>query len=149
MLSPLDQILEEYGQFFENYGLPRIVGRVYGLLLTTDEPAVGLEALSDRLRISRASASTAVRQLHAARMIDKVTLPGDRRDYYRVAPDAHARYLRSGLEQMLRLSDLVRRARQLPELGPQAREKLARIEGLYDDLARTLEAFFAAHEAGR
>jgi predicted transcriptional regulator len=145
MLTPREKVIEDFGLFLENSGLPRIVGRVYGALLITDEAALGLDALSEQLGISKASASTAARQLHGFQIIEKISLPGDRRDYYRVSPDAHAQYLQMSLGSALRFAKLLQAAAHLGDLSPPARAKLERIEHLYEALSATIEAFFETY----
>ena len=88
MLEPREHVIEDFGLYFEQYGLQRILGRIYGLLLITDVPVLGLDDMAQQLGISKASASTSTRQLQAFTLIEKVGLPGDRRDYYRVSSDA-------------------------------------------------------------
>ena len=57
MLEPREKVIEDFGLYFEQYGLPRILGRIYGLLMITDEHALGLDDMAEQLGISKASAS--------------------------------------------------------------------------------------------
>lgn len=85
MLTPREQVIENFGQYFEAYKLSRILGRVYGLRPITDQPYLGLDQMVDELNVSKASVSITARQLVSFMMIEKVTRPGDRRDYYRIS----------------------------------------------------------------
>jgi DNA-binding transcriptional regulator GbsR (MarR family) len=145
VLEPRDKVIEDFGLYFEQYGLPRILGRIYGLLLITDEPVLGLDDMAEQLGISKASASTTARQLQAFTLIEKVSLPGDRRDYYRVygnSPDAHVNYLRNSISKSLEFSRLVERAAQLEDLTPESHQKLEQITHLYEAFNATVNAFF-------
>jgi len=142
VLSPRDQLIEDFGLFWERYGLPRILGRMYGLLLLSDEPHLSLEQIADELRISKASASTIARQLQAMTMISKSTVPGDRRDYYRVAEDTHVKSTQESLRGALALARYVERAARLESLSPQTRRRLRRMEHFYEALAEVIENFF-------
>lgn len=142
MLNPRDKVIEEFGLYFEQYGLPRTLGRIYGLLMITDEPVLGLDDMAEQLNISKASASTTARQLQAFTLIEKVSLPGDRRDYYRVALDEYAKYLRTTLEKSLGFARLIERAAQLPDLTPETHDKLERIAHVYEALIETIGTFF-------
>ena len=123
MLNPREQVIENFGLYLEQYGLPRILGRIYGLLMITDEPRLGLDQMAEQLSISKASASTSARQLQSFRMIEKVSIPGDRRDYYCVALDSHIKYLKLSLESALGMSKLCQET--LKRFTPQARANRA------------------------
>ena len=146
MLSPREQIIENFGQYFESYKLPRILGRVYGLLLLTDQPYLGLDQIVTELKVSKASVSTVVRQLVGFMMIEKVTRPGDRRDYYQVSPKAALTYIQNSMRGALSFADLIEKAAKLEDLTPEARQKIERIEHLYEALAKVLGEFFAEFE---
>ena len=95
---PLDasQFIEHLGLMMEAERLPRIAGRLLGaLMLAPDRES--LDDLATRLAVSKPSISVNARLLEQKRLIERVTIPGDRRDYYRVAPDL----FRAAIEQRL------------------------------------------------
>lgn len=147
MLSPREQVIENFGQYFEQYKLPRILGRVYGLLLITDEPYLGLDQMTTELHVSKASVSTTARQLVSFMMIEKVTRPGDRRDYYRISRRAAVSYLQSTLRNAMGFANLMDGAAKLEDLKPEARAKVEQIQAVYTSLAQILASFFATIEA--
>lgn len=142
MLSSREKLIEDFGLFFEQYGLPRIFGRIYGLLLLTDEPHLSLEQIASELKISKASASTMARQLQAMTMIIKSSVPGDRRDYYKVADNGHIRTVRMKLNAALTLSSLIQRGVRLESLSPPTQKRLKRMEHFYNEIAVTIDNFF-------
>lgn len=73
--------IESMGVLFEHYGLPRIVGRLLGLLMLTDRPLT-LDDMAQALLVSRASISTNIRIALANRYASRVGIAGDRRDFY-------------------------------------------------------------------
>jgi DNA-binding transcriptional regulator GbsR (MarR family) len=92
-LSPeLARFIESMGMYFESYGIPRIGGRILGLLLVAHEP-LSAERIASILKVSRASISTNFRVLLTSGLAEKVTFPGDRATYF-VFPE-------SGLEKTL------------------------------------------------
>jgi DNA-binding transcriptional regulator GbsR (MarR family) len=143
MLKPRDQLIENFGMYFEQYGMSRILGRVYGLLMIADEPMLGLDQMAEQLNISKASVSTTVRQLQAFTLIEKVTVPGNRKDYYRVSPDAHVQYLKNSVEGSARFAKLIENAAHLKDLSPAVRQKLERLEHLYEAFNAVVQDFFA------
>lgn len=92
-LSPeLSKFVENLGRYFESYGIPRIGGRILGLLLVAHEP-LSAESISAILKVSRASVSTNFRLLSVIGLAEKVSFPADRTTYY-VFPE-------TGLEKTL------------------------------------------------
>ena len=88
----LVRFMESMGMYFESYGIPRIGGRILGLLLIAHEP-LSAERIASILKVSRASISTNFRILLTSGLAEKVTYPGDRTTYF-VFPE-------SGLEKTL------------------------------------------------
>jgi len=85
--NKLSQFIENMGLHFEEYGVPRIGGRILGLLLLANRP-VSSEEISDVLEASRSSVSTNLRALLMTRLAERVSLPGERSDYYVFADEA-------------------------------------------------------------
>jgi DNA-binding transcriptional regulator GbsR (MarR family) len=79
-------------RYFQSYGIPRIGGRILGLLLVAHEP-LSAENISAILKVSRASVSTNLRFALQVGLAEKVSFPGDRITYY-VFPE-------TGLEKTL------------------------------------------------
>ncbi len=78
-----ERFIEAMGLAHEEDRLPRIAGRLVGLLILSPDP-VRFDHLAERLRVSRASISTNTRLLENMGVIQRVTRPGDRRDYFRI-----------------------------------------------------------------
>lgn len=103
--TELARFVESVGVYYEQYGLPRIGGRVLGLLLITRRPLTA-EEIATLLRVSRASVSTNVRLAITFGLAELVTMPGDRRDYYRYPTNAWERGLLINIEATLALRRL-------------------------------------------
>jgi predicted transcriptional regulator len=87
-LSPeLTNFIESMGRYFESYGIPRIGGRILGLLLIAHEP-LSAEDIASILKVSRGSVSTNFRILLTSALAEKVTYPGDRTTYFAFPPTA-------------------------------------------------------------
>ncbi len=81
-LTPeLSRFVESMGMYFENQGIPRIGGRMLGLLMIAHEP-LSAEDLAHILKVSRGSLSTNFRALLVSGMVEKVTFHGDRTTYF-------------------------------------------------------------------
>ncbi|MDQ3557292.1 MAG: MarR family transcriptional regulator [Gemmatimonadota bacterium] len=106
-MKPTDeQFVEKMGLFFEADGLPRISGRVLGLLLLTPGEC-SLDDLAELLQVSKASVSTNTRLLDGMGIVERASRPGDRRDYYRIAHDMQGRMLERRIERMRGLNALI------------------------------------------
>src|SRR5262245_27762463 len=101
--------VEELALFLEREGLPRMAGRIFSWLLICDPPLQSAADLADALQASKGSISTMTALLARARLIERVALPGRRRDYYRVRPRAMSELM---LEATARLAAFRRLAEQ-------------------------------------
>lgn len=77
----LSQFIENMGLHYQDYGVPRIGGRIIGLLLVTPRP-VPSEEMADALQVSRSSISTNLKTLLMAGLVEKVSFRGERVDYF-------------------------------------------------------------------
>jgi len=106
-----EHIVEDFGLAFEQTGMPRMSGRIIGSLLISDPPHQSMDQLVGVLKASKGSISTMTRMLIQFGLIERVSLPGVRHDYFRLRPDAWQRIIRRGLE------DEIKMFRQLAEHG--------------------------------
>ncbi|MFI7385063.1 GbsR/MarR family transcriptional regulator [Streptomyces sp. NPDC049813] len=65
-------------------GLPRMPARVFAALISSDAGALTAAQLGERLRVSPAAVSGAVRYLTQVHMVTREREPGTRRDLFRV-----------------------------------------------------------------
>jgi hypothetical protein len=65
-------------------GFPRMPGRVLMAMMSADEPMLTAGELAERLDVSPAAISGAVRYLIQLGMLVRVPMPGSRRDGYRI-----------------------------------------------------------------
>lgn len=133
-------LVERFGLRFEEDGLPRIAGRMLGLLMVSAEPR-SLDDLGEELQASKTSASTNARLLERLGAVERTTRPGDRRDYYRIVDNLHVRMLEARLAQMRGTRDLLAQALSCPaSQKPQVQERLCSFTKFYEDVVATLEA---------
>lgn len=89
--------IESMGIYFENQGIPRIGGRILGLLLITDKP-LSAEPIASLLRVSRGSISTNIRLLLISGLVEKVSSHGDRTTYYRFSEEGWEKRTEAGIQ---------------------------------------------------
>jgi len=81
-LSPeLTRFIESMGMYFENQGIPRIGGRILGLLMIAHEP-LSADDIARILKVSRASVSTNMRALTSSGMVEKTASLHDRMTFF-------------------------------------------------------------------
>ncbi len=81
-LSPLEvEAIDLFISFVRLLGMPKSVGEIYGLLFAAPEP-LALDALMDRLHMSKGAASQGLKVLRSFGAVRTVYVPGDRRDHY-------------------------------------------------------------------
>lgn len=119
----LSQFIENMGLYFEDYGIPRIGGRILGLLLVARRP-VSPEEMSEVLQVSRSSISTNLRSLLMAGLVERVSLPGERSDYYVISEEAWERSLEMRLEGIQALREIAEEGLQGLDAGHPARQRL-------------------------
>ncbi len=146
MEKATELIIEKITQNFERDGLPRIAGRILGYLLVSPD-ACSLDELAEKLLASKASVSTNARMLERQGVLERVTHPGDRRDYYAIAKDLPERIQEKALDRLRRTRDVLEVALLAPPAAdPVVRERLESFATFFGDL---LELYAAAEERWR
>lgn len=98
--------IEDIGLFFEQMGMPRMAGRILGVLLICDPPEQSLNDIGEAARASKASVSTMTRLLASAGLIEQVPSPVPRRDYFRYRKGGWLAFMRQRMEIMAALHDI-------------------------------------------
>lgn len=120
------QFIEQVGVTTEGDGLPRIAGRLFGYLLLSPEPR-SLDEIAEALAVSKGSASTDARLLLRHGWLRRISQPGDRKDYYELAPDFFAEIVSYRLARWDALHDLVAGA-ELDDASPEVLDRLDYLE---------------------
>ena len=105
--------VEEVGIVFEQTGMARMAGRIFGWLLISDPPHQSTTELAEVLMASKGSISTMTRLLIQIGLIERISLPGHRRDYFRIKPDAPHQLLKDSLDQTTAFRQLMERGLEL------------------------------------
>ena len=62
LLQARDIMIDAFGRVYAMFGMPEVVGRIYGLLFFADQP-LGLEDIASELEVSKATVSLHIRFL--------------------------------------------------------------------------------------
>lgn len=100
--------IEDLGMLMEKSGGARTLGRVFGYLLLTGQPKT-LDQIAESLLFSKATASLTVRQGILHHFFEKVSIPGERKDYYRANVQSWINSMSDQVKTMKAWEELVHR----------------------------------------
>lgn len=140
--NPDEQLLhyvEDFGLYFEQFGLARTAGRMLGWLLICDPPHQTMDELVAALQVSKSSISTMSRLLIQIGLVSKVSFPGERKDYYRVGENAWIQGWETKNNQTTQMKKMAAQGLALlPKDEPERRERLQEMHDLYAFLEEEL-----------
>jgi DNA-binding transcriptional regulator GbsR (MarR family) len=140
---------ERMGLALESDGLPRIAGRIFGLLLVSED-ARSLDDLAAELRVSKGSVSTNTRLLEQRGLLERICRPADRRDYYRALPDLFNHTMALRLARWERFHQVIAAARaSLPIRSPEVRHRLEEYADAYAFMSQVIREALTRWQATR
>ena len=129
-----EEFVEKMGLIFQADGMPRIAGRILGLLVFEGR-AFSFAELAETLGVSRGSISTNARILSDKGMIERVGMPADRQDYYQFTEESFESILRNISEGLLKTSAEVRKFSQRVDDDEALTKRLNRFAEFHDAVA--------------
>ncbi len=143
--------LEEVGVGFEQTGLPRMAGRLFGWLVIADPPYQSPGELAEVLRASKGSISTSVRLLTQMGFIERYVIPGSRHDHFRLTEGAIKKLINHGLEQEIKMfQNLAERGLEMMKEIPAKRKVwLKEMQSRYTYLEKNFPALLEKYERER
>ena len=138
-VDPIVRFIEQMGVQAQGDGVPRIAGRIIGYFIVHGGP-VSFAQLAQELQVSRASVSTNARTLSDFGMIEKVTRPGDRQDYYQLATSPYLRMIEAYLQRMKSMQGLLQQADEaIPSNMRGTHSRLAQMRHFYETAVQSNE----------
>ena len=125
------------GQFFSRYGATATIGRVFALLLISDDP-LSLDDITAWLGVSKSGASVATRDLERIGLVRRQLTRGSRRVLYEACDDMSSTF-EARFAQVRLLRDLLSQGESLVS-SAHAQQRLAAVIALHD--------FWLAESAG-
>ena len=148
--SEKKHFIEDAGLLFERSGMPRMAGRIIGWLLICNPPHQSLPDLAEILGASKASISTMSRLLLQMGVIERVALPGQRRDHYRLKSGAFDNVMQQHLHEVSDGLQLAERGLELVAHQPsEMRQRLKEARELYAFFDREYPALLERWEKER
>ena len=148
--SDVQKFVEQAGLIFEMRGIPRMAGRVLGWLLICQPPHQTMGEGTEALGASKSAISTALQQLQGYGLIEKLSLPGERADHYRMSPNFFTRTMEGGQAQINALLNLAQAGLAVTEdLPPEDRKRIQDMHDLYAFMAEAFPKMLAEWNAKR
>lgn len=142
------EVIDLFVNAVKMLGFPKSVGEIYGLLFISRD-ALPLDALVERLSISKGSASQGLRLLKSVNAVKSVYVAGDRRDHFKAETQLKklaGGFIREELEPHLASGgDRIARLKQNLEDFPSGADEVE-VEEFYNDQIEQLERW---HTKGR
>ena len=147
--SSTTQFVEQIAVLLETDGFPRVGGRLFGLLLTSEEPR-SLDDLAEELGVTKASISVNVRMLEQKGIVERVGVPSDRRDYYRIADDIVERSMQQRIARIRQFQAALEAVIREAPKSPRRKGIVAdRLKGMHDAFRYLLDSTNRALEEWR
>ena len=118
------QFIEDMGDLMDEHGLPHMAGRVIGALLICPELRMSHDELVNELQASKGSISMSTQLLVRLGILDRVSLPGHRRRYYRIRENLWEDLFLNRSDHIRRHVDLVLKGLDLLRDEPIERKRL-------------------------
>jgi DNA-binding transcriptional regulator GbsR (MarR family) len=143
--------VEDISLYFEQMGLPRMAGRVLGVLLICDPPAQSLTDLSGLLQASKSSISTTTRLLTEMGLIERAASPLPRQVYFQFKPGGWLVFIRQRLRLWASLHQIAEHGLELlQDRDPDLRERLQEAHDMFslieDELPSLLQRVEKEHK---
>lgn len=132
MSKELMLYIEEFAMQLEMLGGSRSSGRILAWLLTAEPPHQTMTDMVENLSMSKSSVSTATRQLIQLGMVERISLPGERKDFYRIKGNVWAKMMKARGYQITIYRELAERGLELlQDSPPERKQRLMEMRDLY------------------
>ena len=129
--DPIHKFVEAMGLMFQHDGAPRIAGHILGYLLIEGEPRT-LQQLTERLSISKASASTNCRLLEGRGLLRRVSPVGSRQDAWQAVSEPNRQMLNTLAQRFRRNAETIAEiSSTFPSDRADARERVNHFADFY------------------
>jgi DNA-binding transcriptional regulator GbsR (MarR family) len=124
--------VEQVGIQVEEFGLPRMAGRILGWLLVCTPPHQRSSDVQLALGGSKAAISTSLGLLVRLELVEKIGIPGERSAFYQLRSDSWSQQLERKVLRISRMRELLERGLTvLDGESPERRRRLAEIHDMY------------------
>lgn len=131
------ELVERIGVINEKLGLQPVAARVNALLLVSEKNRLTFDEIQEELQVSKSSVSNAINLLLSTGQIDYITLPGERKRYFRTNIEKWPRLIERLMDFAVMYRNLFREIMEMRhDKDP---DFIRSVEGLIDFINRLLE----------
>ena len=136
------EFIDDFAALWDQLGGVSIQGRVLALLYIAEMDELTAPDIVAALGVSRGTVSQVTRDLIRMRLIQRVSRSGDRRDYFRVNPNAWHEASRSRLAESTALLEILNRGIHIRgDDSPQSRRALINASNFLEDYSAAMAEF--------
>ncbi len=133
-----EKFIESIGLVAQGHGLPRIAGRMFGLLVF-DKGPYSFGELAELLQVSRGSISSSARMLEQRGVIERVAKPGDRQDYFQLSNEPYSVLLHGAVFRAAKARKVISGvARKIPKKSKELKQRLEQYASFYEAFEKSL-----------
>ena len=100
------KIIEKFGIYFDEIGLNKTYGRIFGLFMISQKP-LSMSEVIEALQISKSTASNELRRLLMMGYLEKVSFSGERSDFYQLVENVWQVHFHKKMEIIDKLSSII------------------------------------------
>jgi DNA-binding transcriptional regulator GbsR (MarR family) len=142
--------IEDISLYFEQMGLPRMAGRILGVLLISNPPEQSMTDLCEVLQASKSAVSTNTRLLDEMGLIERVPSPKPRQVSFRFIPGGWVAFMRMRLRLLASLHQIAERGLELlKDEEPAMRARLQEAHDMFSLIEERLPALLERVETER
>jgi DNA-binding transcriptional regulator GbsR (MarR family) len=142
--------IEDISLYFEQMGLPRMAGRILGVLLISNPREQSMTDLCEVLQASKSAVSTNARLLDEMGLIERVPSPVPRQVYLRFTPGGWVVFMRMRLRLMASLHQIAERGLELlKDEDALIRARLQEAHDMFSQIEQELPVLLERIEAER
>ncbi len=143
------EFVEALGLILQAEGFPRIAGRLLGIFVLRGGP-LSFQELCDSLQVSRGSISTNTRLLESLGAVERVTVTGERQDYFRLADTPYERMAAGKVERARQASERLRKGRDaLAGCDDATFGRMTELSNFFGSISRACEVALTEMRASR
>lgn len=140
-----NNIIADFAEAYSNFGLNPLMGRIVALLIISKDPQ-SLDDITEKLEMSKGPISQICRRLKERNLIEKVWIPGDRKDYYKATEDIFGQAFENQKTKMFRNVEIAERYAEAAksintEEGKFAYVRMKEMQAFYELMDRYNEKF--------
>jgi DNA-binding transcriptional regulator GbsR (MarR family) len=132
--------IEEFGLYFEKLGLTRMSGRIFGYLIVNGKENNAFEEFQQVLQASKGSISGTLKMLVNTGFVQPVSLPGDRKTYYRVSQQEIARMMDAKILEFIAFSKILEKGLQLRQANDDVSDWIRQTSAFYQWASNEVDA---------